>query len=221
MVAAADENLRFGRAFDSEPRAAQKSFGTRAVRYPPVCWIVRIAVFDKVQLGETTFVEHGPFGEGIIFGDVWNGATASQHGLENEPVFCDVAANQIESKQRMAQVVEDAQEQHEIKMLAKLSHLVYGHQVKGDVEIEHFGGETCLLEIVVIVIDAEHAAGSAQFHLDGVKPAIAPDVENRHAGQVLRKGVFEPLPFSSRIVPQEVIWRGLYAAERKVVEPWT
>jgi|SRR5690242_13267329 len=211
FIAAADENLGFRHAFDAKSSAAQHSFGTSAVRYPPICWVLGIAAFDKVHLWETGFIEDGSLRERIIFGEFGHGATASQHGLKNQPVFRNMTANQIESKQRIPQVIEDTEEQYEAEALAELPHLVHRHQLEGNIETQYFSSEACLLEVIFVVIDAEHAAGSAQFHLYGIKPGVTPDVEHRHATQVLWDGALKSLPLSRWIIAQEVIRSGLYA----------
>ena len=67
----------------------------------------------------------------------------------------------------------------------------------------------------------QDAIRAAPFHLDAVKAGVAADVQHRGAAQIGRQGAFKLRPFHSRIVAQEVIWRGLDIAEPKVVEPRT
>ena len=74
-------------------------------------------------------------------------------------------------------------------------------------------------EVVVVEVDADHARGAAPLHLDGVEAGVAADVEHGLAGEVLRDGVLEAAPLDVRVVAQEMLGRGLDAAQVDVVEP--
>ena len=69
-----------------------------------------------------------------------------------------------------------------------------------------------------VMIDTEHAFRPAALHLNGIEPGVAPDIQNRHAGQIFGNRVLEISPFGGRIVAQEVIRRGLHAPQEKDCE---
>ena len=50
------------------------------------------------------------------------------------------------------------------------------------IEVVYGSGESRLVELIVVGIDAQHASGAAALHLHGVKSGVATDVENRAAG---------------------------------------
>ncbi len=81
-------------------------------------------------------------------------------------------------------MIEDAHEQHQVEALPQLRYFVDGQVTKLDVKPEHFDCEARLREIDFVVIDAEYTAGAAALHLDGIKAAVAADVENGFSGEI-------------------------------------
>jgi hypothetical protein len=73
--------------------------------------------------------------------------------------------DEVESKQGMAQVVEDAHEHDEVEFLADCTDIVDGHLGEIDLQPDHAGGEAGLGEVVLVEVDAEHAGGTASLHL--------------------------------------------------------
>ncbi len=130
-----------------------------------------------------------------------------------------MGADQIERQQRMAQMIEHAEEQHDVEPLLESSDLIDRQLAEFDVETVDLGGELRLVEIVLVEIDAEHPSGAAPLHLDGVEPAIAADVEHARAGKIGRQRMAELPPFVLRIVAEEMLGRGGDAAELDIVEP--
>ena len=101
----------------------------------------------------------------------------------------------------------------------ELADLIDRHVPELDIGIQHFGGEARLRQVILVGVDTHHAVCAPALHLDGVKAGIAADVENGLSAEVLRNGVGEFLPFHAGIVAEEVIRRGLHAAEVEIVEP--
>ncbi len=78
------------------------------------------------------------------------------HRLINEQVGSDVLVDQVEREQGMAQVVEHAEEEDDIELLAESSNVVDGELAILDVEIQHLGREPCLGEVIGVGVDADH-----------------------------------------------------------------
>jgi hypothetical protein len=68
-------------------------------------------------------------------------------------------------------------------------------------------------------INPEHARGSSAFHLEGVEPRIASDIENGLAGQVQWNCLSKRFEFYPRIIAEKVFRRRLDASQTDVVEP--
>src|SRR3712207_1837250 len=85
--------------------------------------------------------------EGVVFLD-WHGLRrAALHRLEHEEVLGDMLVNEVEGEKRMAQVVEDAHEEHHVERLAELPKVIDREFPKLDVVAHRLGGETRLCEI--------------------------------------------------------------------------
>ena len=84
---------------------------------------------------------------------------------------------------------------------------------------EHLGGEPGLRQVVLVEVDAEHAARAAPLHLDRIEAAIAADIEHALAGEIGRERVGEACPFDAGVIAQEMLRRRLHAVEVDVVEP--
>src|SRR4051812_21483929 len=108
--------------------------------------------------------------------------------------------NQIECKQRMSQVVKNAEEQNEIKSLPELVEIINGKLLKLDLYSEHFCGEASLIEIALIRINREDSIRASSLHFDTVEPTIASDIQDCLALQVIRDGVSEPTPLQTWII---------------------
>ena len=76
-----------------------------------------------------------------------------------------------------------------------------------------------LRQIAFIDIDADHAVGSATFHLDAVEPSVTTDIEYRFSLEIRRNRMFESCHFT-REIAEEMFRRGLHATEVDVVEPF-
>lgn len=220
VFTAADKNFALRHAFDLETGAAQHGFGASAIRNPPICRIVRIALLHKMHFRETGTIEHISLPERVVFNESRHGTAATQHRLKYEPVVCGALTQQVEREQWMAQMIKDAHEDNKIEAFSKIAYFVHGHLFERDVEIEHAGGEARLFEIVRIVINADHFSCAAEFHLNGIESGIASDIENTHAGEVVRHRVLKISPFHRGIVAEEVVGRCFDARQREVMKPW-
>ena len=156
----------------------------------------------------------------------WSAGTSSTvvrsllHRLEQQQVAGDMLADQVEREQRVAQVVEHAHEDHEVEPLAERADVIDRELGELDVvEAERLGREPRLREIAVVAVDAEHPRRAAPLHLDRVEARVAADVEHGLAGEVRRHGIGEATELGARIVAEEMVGRGLDAAQIDIVEP--
>src|SRR5205085_11979243 len=97
--------------------------------------------------------------------------------------------------------------------------VVDGQRAQLDVDPGHFGREPSLREVALVAVDAHDAVGPAPLHLDGEEAGVATDVENGLAAQVPRDRVLDAAPEIARVVAEEVVRRGVHAAQIEVVEP--
>src|SRR5690606_29302345 len=76
-----------------------------------------------------------------------------------------------------------------------------------------------LIEVVRVDVDRRHL-GSPLGELEAVKPRVAPDVEHRSPGEILRQVRGELLPLEVRKVPERMPWMRLRAIRKvQIVEP--
>src|SRR4051794_4655734 len=92
--------------------------------------------------------------------------------------------NQIERQQRVAQVIEHAQEEHDIKFFVQKRDVVNRQTTKLDVEPVHLGCKAGLIQILVFAVDTEHARGTATLHLDRIETCIAANIEDGAVGKI-------------------------------------
>ena len=81
---------------NDESRRTEHRFNTGAVRNPPVCFIMRVAVLNEVHLGIARNVEVHLGMEIVVGIHVRYFAAAPLHALKEEQVACDVFVDQIE-----------------------------------------------------------------------------------------------------------------------------
>src|ERR1043166_4522623 len=119
----------------------------------------------------------------------------------------------------MAQVIQHAHEQHEVKPFPELSNSIHGEIAKLNVHLTYFGREAGLVQILSVSVDTDNPFRTALLHLDRVKACVAADVEHRFAGQVRGNGVCKVAPFDFRVVAEEVVGSSFHAAQVEVVKP--
>ena len=133
----------------------------------------------------------------------------------------DVLVDQIERQQRMAQVVEHADEQHEVEPFARARRRRTPTACANSMSSpSHLGGEARLRQIVLVEIDARpraprRAASSPSRRSRRCSRCRARSCPARSAGIASR----EAPPFHAGIVAEEMFGRGLHAAQVDVVEP--
>src|SRR5438477_7190921 len=122
-------------------------------------------------------------------------------------------AKQVERQERVPEVIEHAHKQHHVEALSQLRDAIDGESAKFDIRAANFGGEAGLCEIALVGIDANHAAGAAALHLEAIKSGVTADIEHGLATKILWNRVREAPPFDRRIVAQEMMRRGMDAAQ--------
>src|SRR5690348_9041782 len=141
LATAADIDLAFRMGGDLKPGAAEHRFHACAVGYPPVRPIVRVAPFDEVQLGISRFGKWLRRPEVVVFLQWLDHFAAALHGLDQQEIAGDVLVNEIECQERVSQMVEHAQKEHDIESLAKRTDVIYRHVAELDVEANYVGSE--------------------------------------------------------------------------------
>ncbi|EGE59441.1 hypothetical protein RHECNPAF_2190035 [Rhizobium etli CNPAF512] len=212
-------NLALGICLQHKSGASQHGFDRCLVRDEPVGRIGRIALFDEEQRRVVPPVENVPFRKFIVILKRGNPLLAPLQTLEQHEIANHVFVEQIKCQQRMAQVVKDTHEEHEIEGFAELCNLINRHLPELDVEGKMIGGETGLFEIAWITIDAENPARVAAFHLEGIKSGIAADIKNAAACKIVRHHMFETVPFECRVVAEKMVRRGLDLPQPHIMEP--
>src|SRR4051812_13636486 len=164
---AADVDLALGMIDDAEAAAAQHRLDARAVRNPPVRRILRVLLLDEIHQRIAVALKHRVIPERIVVGDAGHVVAAALHALENHHVAHDRVVQDVESEERMAEVVQHAHENDDIELLAEFADVVDIHLAELDIAVaNHARGETPLLEVNLVAIDRHHARGTALLHLD-------------------------------------------------------
>src|SRR4051812_21941351 len=197
----AHEHFGVGPFGDAEPGAAQHRFGAGGVRDPPVAGVAGVALLDEVQPGPGRVVEGRAIGEGIVGRPGHLRGAAAQHRLEYEAAPHRVLPQQVEGEQRIAQVIEDAHEQHQIEFLAETADVVDRSLVELDVEAEAIGEQPRLTQVERLAVDADDVRRAAPLHLERVEPRVAADLEHRPPGEVRRESMCETAEIRVGIVP--------------------
>src|SRR5262249_11315040 len=143
------------------------------------------------------------------------------HRLKDKRVARDVLVNEIEREKRVAQVIENTEEKHDVEALFQRADVVDRELAKFYLRSLYFRGEARLREIFIVPIDAEDSLGTTGLHRKRVESRIAADVQNRKTGEIGRDSLTETAPFDAGIISEKVSRRGRHAHEVEVVKPWT
>src|SRR5699024_4246258 len=106
-------------------------------------------------------------------------------------------------QQRVAQMVENAHEQHHVETLAQCRHVIDRKIAELDRAAAAPGRKTRLGEIEIVGIDSQDALRAPTLHLDRVEARIAAYVENGLAGEITRDRMGEFAPLQRRVVTKE------------------
>src|SRR5689334_18229260 len=109
---------------DREAGTAEHRLDRRPVRNPPVRLVLRVAVLDEMHSREKRLLENFGVGDWVILLQRLYFTASTQHRLEDEEIARDVLADEVERQERMAEVVEDAHEQHDVEARADLRDVV-------------------------------------------------------------------------------------------------
>ena len=121
----------------------------------------------------------------------------------------------------MAQVIEDAHEEHEVERLVELDEIVDLHapELEPLAHAELLRRPARLAQVVLIDVDREHV-GAAPHELERIEARVAADVERAPAVQVRRQNAPERAPHRRREVAERVLGRRLRPVRQvQVVEP--
>src|SRR3954451_9930581 len=126
--------------------------------------------------------------------------------------------DQVERQQRVAQMVEHAHEDDEVKAFVEHPNVINRQIPEFDVKAIHFCGEASLSEIFVASVQPEHPLGAATLHFNSIEAGVAPDVEDRFSFQACRDHIRKVAPFYPRVVAQEMRRRRSHAGTVKVMK---
>ena len=108
--------LRVG--FEPESCRAEHRLHAGAIWNPPVGLIMRVAVFNEMQLRIGRIVELCNGMEIVIRFHIHHLSATPLHALEDQKVLSNMLMDQIECEQRMAQMVENSHKHHQIEFLS-------------------------------------------------------------------------------------------------------
>src|ERR1044071_9195493 len=128
-------------------------------------------------------------------------------------------ADETKRQERVAQMVKDPEEQHEVEAFAERADVIDRELRKFDRKSAHLSREARLLEIALVVIDREHARRAAPLHFQRIEPGVAADIENALAGEVSRDRIREMPPLHRRVVTEKMVGGGFHSVQVQIVEP--
>src|SRR3954447_7047739 len=112
---------------DLEAGAAQHRLDAGAIGNPPVGPVVRVLVLDKMQDGVARALKLIRAPEVIVLLQRQMGGASPLHGLEDQDSAGHMLVDEIERKERMAQVVENAEEQNDVELFPQCANVVDRH----------------------------------------------------------------------------------------------
>src|SRR5581483_5089615 len=192
--------------------------GRGPVRNPPVRRVAGVAVLDEIHLRKVGIAEDLLVPEVIIRirrPGIFRSAT---HGLENQR-FPHLLDDFIQREERITQVIENSHEEDVVELPREGVDFVDRALFKLDWESERLRCESRLVQITIVHIDAEHAFCPALLHLDGIKPAVASDVEHRRAAKVGWDCGLNMLPLDIREVAEKMVWCSAHTVEVEIMKP--
>src|ERR1051326_7974038 len=204
---------------DFKPGAPEHGFCAWQIRYPPVSRIVRIAPFDEIEARKTRISEYVCFRKRVVLLNLHELRTSPHQRLKDHHVAYHVLAQQVESKQRMPEVIQDPHEKNNIKTFAEPRDVIYRQLTELDIESIDVRCETGLRQVGRIEIDPEHAGCAAALHLHGIKARVTADVQHRFPLQVARNRMTEGAPFVRRVIAQKMVWRGPHTLQIEIMKP--
>ncbi|EKD35940.1 MAG: hypothetical protein ACD_75C01712G0001 [uncultured bacterium] len=154
---------------------------------PPVGGIAGESVLDKGHLRPARLVHRLTLLQRVIRLDRKDLVAGQGHGLKNH-LPATALADDIESQQRVAQVVENAHEPHQVVHFRFPCQLINREQPEFDavIDADDFRGPAGLFQIAFVSVYGCHLrTPSRQF--EAVVARIAADVQRPDAGQVLRQ----------------------------------
>src|ERR1700730_4079604 len=118
-------------------------------------------------------------------------------------------------------MIEDSQEQNEIELLLKLSHVINRQTAKFNFCLTEFSCQTGLGQISLFLVDSDYPFRTAPLHLYGVKPGITAYIQDRFSPQVSRHGMSKSLPLDPGIVSEKMGWGSLHTSQGHIMKPIT
>src|SRR5688500_10919649 len=102
-----------------------------------------------------------------------------------------MVVEQVQRQQWMAEMIQNAQKDHDVEAFMELWNLINAHSPVFDAQPVHLCGEAGLFEVSVIGVETKDAACSPALHFHRVETGIASDVQHRLTSQICRNGMRE------------------------------
>ena len=128
--------------------AEQAALGAHQLVQSPLYWCSM-----KCSFGYPASLKCALLVESIICSNRRHIIYPTLHRLKKQKIARDVFMDQVKSEQWMAQMIENAHEDYEIKAFAECCHVVNGKLAELDLNAAHLCGEACLGEIAIVEID--------------------------------------------------------------------
>src|SRR5579872_3694983 len=160
---------------DLQPGTAQHGLHGAVIGNPPVRGITGILLLNEVHAGKIQIVEDLFVPEVVVLFQRGTIQGTADHRLENQ--FASYLLDDfVQRVKRITQMIENTHEQDVVKLARNAVCIIDGTLFKFDVQTQHAGRKAGLIEIAVVHIHGQHAAGPASLHLNGVEAPIATQV---------------------------------------------
>src|SRR5471032_150011 len=118
-------------------------------------------------------------------------------------------------------MVKDAHKQDIVELTGNRINIINGTLGKLDLQTKDLRGKARLIEITIVHVNAQNAAGASLLEFNGMEAAVASDVEDGGARQIRGQRGSDVLPLYIRKIAQEMMRRGENAIQVDIVEPIT
>src|ERR1700731_1136459 len=118
-------------------------------------------------------------------------------------------------------MIKNSHEQDVIELTGNRIHVIDRALGKFNVQAQNLGGKTGLIEVAVVHVNAQNAAGAPLLEFNGMKSAVAADIKHTGAGQIRGQRRSNVLPLYVGKIAQKMMRRRPNSVQVDVVEPVT
>ena len=106
---------------DLKAGTANHGFEASIIGHPPIRRVTGIIVLDEIKFGISNPLKYVPFFEWIVGLQRCNTRRTTQHGLDDHNIFGDEFADEIQSKERVAEVIQHTEKENDVKLFIKFT----------------------------------------------------------------------------------------------------